>query len=251
MAKQYSISLKTRLYLRSTVFVLMILLNTIFAVCGLTGIYGSAGTISMTAVTFSSLIFCTWLVVCVLADYEIIKSLFSAPKGYHTFLAPVAGWKILLGRLAAILTWDIPGFVIGVVGIVIQSFVFSKLPFSRLFESGNPGWEIIFILIAVLQFILLLLTIFLMAAFAKSIFFSIKIRALLGALGGILVCYVMSWLDLILIPFSGFERKGISLIIQISSSDYLAAGIYLILTLLKAAVLFYITSYLLERKVNI
>lgn len=247
MLKQYSISLKTHFHLRVTVFVLMILLNTIFAVCGLTGAYGNNGYITVTV--FSILIFCTWIVVCILADYEIIKSLFTAPKGYYIFLVPVAGWKVLLGRLAAILTWDIPGFIAGIAGIVVQAFLQSDMPFS--FKIENPVWVITFILMAILKFLLLLLIIFLMAALTKSIFFAVKIRALLGALGGILIYYVMSLLDLILIPFCGFERNGIFISLNITSGNYMAAGIYMLLTLLKVAILFCITSYLLERKVNV
>jgi len=249
MLRQYSLSLKTRFSLRLAASGLMIALNIIFAICGLTGIYGSAGKI--TAVTLSALIFCAWLVVCVLADYEIVKSLFSAPKGYHIFLAPVSSRKILLSRLAAILTWDIPGFVIGVFGIVVQSFLLAETPFSTLLQIRNPINEIFFIILAILQYLLVFLTIFLMAAFTKSIFFSKRARALLGILSGIVICYVMTFFDLILVPFTTVSRYGLSLSLSISTTNYLAMGIYLVLTLIKAAILFYITSYLMERKINI
>ena len=249
MLRQYSLSLKTRISLRLALLVFMIALNIIFALCGLTGIYGTAGNI--TAVTLSSLAFCAWLVVCVLADYEIIKSLFSAPKGYHIFLAPVSSRKILFGRLAAILTWDIPGFVIGVVGIMVQTFLLSDISFSVFNGIKNPVGEIMLLLAGLLQFILLFLIIFLMTALTKSIFYSNRVRALLGILGGILIYYIMSWFDLILLPFTTFNRYGLTLSINITSGNYLAMGIYLALLLLKAAILFYITSYLMERKINI
>jgi len=250
MLKQFSYSLKTRIPLRLTAGILMIVLNIIFTVCGVTGIYGNAGKI--TAVTFSSLAFCAWLVVCVLADSEMIKSLFSAPKGYYVFLTPVSSRKILMGRLAAILVWDIPGFIIGVIGIIVQAFLLARIPLSTLINNNKiDSWEVLSIFLMISQLALFFTTIFFMAALTKSIFFSKKARTLSGILGGLLAVYAMSWFDLILIPFASVQRHGILIQISIPSGDYLATGIFLVLTLLKTAVLFYITSYLMERKINI
>ena len=252
MLRQYSLSMKTHVTLRFTVFLLMLASNIIFAVCGLTDIYGLGGKI--TAVTLSSLMFTVWLMVCFIADYEMIKSLFSVPKGYLVFLTPVARWKILLARLAAILTWEIPGFVIGVIGIIAQSFILSNIRFSILFDSSNySGQEfmIMFIFWLMFEYVILFLTIFFMVTLAKSIFFSKRARALLGIVSGILIHYIMSFLDLLLIPFATVTRFGVFIYIQITSFTSPAFYVYMVLLVIKAAILFYITSYLMERKINL
>lgn len=247
MLRQYSLSLKIRFSLRVTMHMFMVVINIILVVCGFTGIYGD----TVTAFTLSGLTFFAWLVVCILADYEVIKSLYSAPKGYHIFLAPVSGWKILLGRLAAILTWDISGFLIGMAGLTLLTFLYSELSFFMLFENIEPIWDIILIMIGLLYFIICYLIFFLMAALTKSIFFSKRASALWGILGGFLICYIMSWLNLILLPFTAVVQRGGFITLHISSGDYLTVVIYLVLLLLKVTTLFYITLYLTERKINI
>lgn len=249
MLRQYSLSLKTNYYLRLGMFLVMIALNVVFAALGLIGIWSTAGKI--VAVTFSSIFFCVWLVTSIISDYETAKSVYTPPKGYHLFLAPVPAWKILLGRIAAILTWDVTGFIIGVFGITVQSFILADVSFSKLFEIRQPVWIAYFLILGLLQFVLMLLVIFLMAALTKSIFYSFKGRSLFGIGSGLLIAYVLHLLNLILMPFTTVNRHGMTLALNITSHNGFAAAVYLGLTFVKIAAVFYITSYLMERRINV
>ena len=73
-----------------------------------------------------------------------------------------------------------------------------------------------------------------------------------GLLAFLLACgcfYIVSLLQLVLAPFSEIQRYGLIFILSIGHGA--AIPVYILLTLLEAAVLFVLTSKLMERKMNI
>ncbi len=248
MLKKWMYAIRPRLQMRLWTLFALIVLNLIFGICGYTELYGTAGLI--TAITLSSLALCALFVVNILADYEIIRSLFAAPIGYHVFLTPTASWKILLGHVLSIVVQDTIGFALGIAGIVLQAFIFvNHIP--QLTGNINIAEIIILLVTWVLYYFLFILTIFLAIVLWKSIFYQYKGRIVWGILTSIGIVYVLNWLYLLLMPFSELTRHGFLFHISLVPDFNLGMIAYIFLFLCKTAIVFYITAYLMERRMNL
>jgi uncharacterized RDD family membrane protein YckC len=82
----------------------------------------------------------------------------------------------------------------------------------------------------------------------KSLLFSVPASGLLAFLLACACFYVISLLQLLLIPFGTVQRYGLLILLNLGSN---ALPFYALLTLLEAAALFVITSKLMERKINL
>jgi hypothetical protein len=78
--------------------------------------------------------------------------------------------------------------------------------------------------------------------------YSIPASGLLAFLLACVCLYVISLLQLVLIPFGAVDRYGLLIILNLGSNGL---PFYVLLTLLEAAALFVMTAKLMERKMNL
>lgn len=225
-------------------------------VCGILGgfnIYGNGW--KTTAVVFSSIGLGALVIASIIADVQSVKSLYDAPDAYTTNLAPVKGWKILLGRIIPMLVFDIVSVLIGVAGILLQTSILSG--WDIIFKSDYLSYGEIFsqifwlALIIILAYLLIALLVFFFGALTKSVFYRLRFRWFFAAVATIAVFYVMSWFDLSLALVCPLERTRWFFSVWVTMG--LNSGMigYLLLGVVKCVLVFVPTAYLIERKLNV
>lgn len=239
----------TRQNLNQRIFGLagVLIINLVFGVCGSLRLYGDAWMI--VGVVFASLALCGIFIVNIIADFEAIRGLFASPAGYNTALIPVPSWKILLGRLIPIVVLDLVSLAVGVVGIVVQTAILSRLTY----DSGNwnlngLGW---YLTILVLGYLMVALALFFACALSQSLFFRLRFRGFLGLLATLAVLYGFNLLNLVLAPLGVVDRMWVFTSISLVADFNAGMVLYMVLSLAESAALFFATAYLMERKINI
>lgn len=245
MLKQIKYSMRENLNQRMFAIIGTIILNVVFGVIG--QLYGSGWQI--TAVTFSSLSLTAMIIIFIIADAKSIGSLFSAPEGYNIQLAPIPGWKVLLGKIIPIVVFDLIGLAIGIIGVVIQSFFLTNIEINSYNSDLKMLWW--YIPVVIVNYFLLITLIFFGCAASKSLFYSMKPRKLLGTAGFFIMLYILSLPEYLLTLASPFTRQGFFFMITVYTGFNAGMIGYLILCIAKSAALFFVTTYLYERKVNL
>jgi len=245
MRNQFKYSARPYWRQRLFAFAAVVVINVFFGVCGALGPYNFIGGIA--AIVLSSLSLCALLVVSIIADFESIRDLFSAPMGYGAFLTPVPRWKILLGRAAPIVVQDVAGLAVGATGMLVQMLILSDINPTVSYIGLSPAvWSLVAFLLGYSRFVLAL---FFGCTLSHSVFFPLRGRGFLAFLATVLALYLCSLADLALVPFGAMRQAGV--FISISIYGGLGSIVYILLQLVKIAALFCATSYLMERKINL
>lgn len=250
MKAQFKYSLRAHLMPRAAFMAVVLVMNLVFGILGNYNVYGQAGKI--TAVTLCSIALFGIFIMCVITDFELLKGICTAPAGYSTILAPVDSWKIILPRVITILVEDMICFVIGISGVVVQSFILAGLPWEMFYSetSGRPPF-LWLSLVTVLGYVYVILLVMFCIALSKSLFYSIKAGTLLAVITTVAVAYAFSLLDFILAPFGAVESYSIFYSVQLLLGPNPGTIVYLLLSLCKSVALFIAASYLMERKINL
>lgn len=207
------------------------------------------GILHTTGIVFSSLAMCALFIVNIIADVEIIRSIFTAPIGYNVLMTPVAGWKILLGRVLPMVLLDLASLAVATAGIVLQALQMAGDSSMDLgSDPASIGW---FALILFVNYFALMMAILFGCALSKSVFFRTRARGFLGFLAVCATLYVMNLLDLALGVVAPVQRYHMLFAISIHTGFNAGMIGYLVLGIAKTAALFFATSYLIERKVNL
>ncbi len=226
-----------------------VVLNLIFAICGITGASGTVGMII--GVTLCSLSLCALGIVNIIADVASIRSLFTAPAGYLCALTPQPRWKVLLGRVLVILIWDLVTLAIASLGIVLQASTLAGNIIQLQSSTSDISTMLWTVVIFVLYYALILLAVFFAAAVAKGPFFRLPGSGFLGFLVFCAVLYVHSLLNIVLSPFAQMSRYGAFFSISITPGTNAGMIAFVILIVIELVALFCASVYLMERKVNL
>jgi hypothetical protein len=239
----------SRINLDQRVFTLIgtVIVNLAFYILGAAGVLPMGWMV--VGEVFSSISLTALVVVIIIADVQAVSSLFSPPGGYIDALTPVRGWKIILGRIIPMVILDLISLAIGIVGVVLQASLLTDM--GSVEGIGVRSEDMFSVILVVIGYFMLLLLIVFACAFAKSVLFPLAGRGVLGAAAAIVVVYLFSWLDMILAPFAQISRFGMFFSVEFISGWNAGTIAYLILTLVKAAILLIVSSYLYERKVNL
>jgi hypothetical protein len=117
-------------------------------------------------------------------------------------------------------------------------------------SAGMPealAWLLLLVYLISGYLLVVMLILFLIST-RKSLFYAKPAGGLLTALFAVGVLFIINLSQFLLIPFGAVTRFGVSFIISLGRSGMFAHSMLLLII---AAVLFVITSKLLERKVNI
>jgi len=208
----------------------------------------------ITAVALGGTAIGVMTVTNIIADIGIARRMFSAPGAYMHALTPAPRSQILLASVITMIVMDIVSMT-----VVIYSEVILALNLA-----GDNIWNIVWSAInsnqliagGVLQSIALMITGYLLVMMVimfcitarKSIFYNVNAGGLLTAVLCVGVIYAISLSTLVLAPFGTVSRFGFFFTISLGGAG---AIMYALLTLIQAAVLYIVTSKLMERKLNI
>ena len=253
MKAQFKYAFRSGLYIRGGVFAVIFVMNTVFITLSMAGQLPLAARI--TAVSLGGVAIAVMVAANFIGDFSIGRRIFAAPGAYLQMLTPAPRWKILLASVVAMSVMDIVSmaFVIGsqvmlalnLVGGEIRNLIASTL-------RDNPEFVIygIWGALLIIAGYFLVLSIILFAVTAqKSFLYTLPASGFLAFLLAYACVYAVSLSQLILVPFGSVQRFGIFIIISLGSNVMFIA--YILLLLIEAAILFVISSKLLEKRINL
>jgi hypothetical protein len=256
MKAQFKYAFKTGLSVRSGVFAVIFVMNTVFIVLGSLGLLPLAAHI--TAVSLGGVAIAVMLAFNIISDIAIIRRMFSAPQAYLYALTPVPRWKIILASVIAMAVLDFVTMAVVITAEVWLSFNLVGGGIWRIvWDAINMNyaeylyrlWHIP--LLAAGYFFIMMLIIFCVTV-KQSYLFKKPASGLLVFLLACGCLYIFSLLQLVLLPFGTVERYGIYIIITLGMPGIKAAfPLYVLLILLETAGLFILSSKLMERRINI
>jgi len=252
MKAQFKYAFKTGLTLRGAAFAFIFAMDAVFIALGSLGFLPFAA--QVTAVALAGVAISVMLVFDIIGDIAIIRRMFVTPDAYLYALTPVPRWKTLLASV----------IVTAVLDIVTMAVVITAEVWLSLILAGEGAWQTAWgyisansseflyglwlVPLLAAGYLLLMMIIMFCQTAKKSILFGIPASRLLAFLLACVCLYVISLLQLVLIPFSAIERYGLLIILHLGKN---ALPFYALLLLLEAAALFVITSKLMERKINL
>jgi hypothetical protein len=222
------------------------------------GILGSLGALpaaaQITAVALGGMAIAVMLAANIIDDVAIARRMFSAPDAYLYALTPAPRWKTLLSSLTAMTVMDAVTLTVVISGEVWLVFnMVDEMTGIRVGDflrdmGANILPALYYILYFVSAYLLFVLVVLFSVSAGKSIFYKKAASGLLAFLLAWGCLYISSLLQLVSAPFGTVARFGPAFTITVGHAG---AWVNVIMTLIQVAVLFVLTSKLLERKVNI
>ena len=242
------------LYIRGIVFAVIFTMNTIFILLSSFGFLPFAA--HVTAVSLGGVAIAIMLALNIIGDISIASRMYHSPDAYVNMLTPIPRWKILFTSVITMTGMDII-----TMATVIYQEVWLSLSLAgnqRIISAfvwairNNPSDMLIIIwgiLLLIAGYLLVLMIIFFCVTAKKSIFYKIPASGLLTFLLACGLLYILSLPQAVFIPFGTIERFSIFFVINLSGTAVIPIAFFILL--LEAAVLFYITSKLMERRINL
>jgi len=252
MKAQFKYAFRSGLSFRGAAFAVIFVMDAVFIALGSLRLLPTAAQI--TAVSLGGVAIAVMLVFNIISDIAVIRRMFSVPEAYLYALTPSPRRKILLASVVVTAILDIVTMTVVITGEVWLSFILAGEEIWRNvwnFISANASDLPFFLWSAALLaagYLLVMMVILFCITAKKSILFGFPASGLLTFLLGCVCFYVVSLLQLALIPFSAVNRLGLLIILNLDNNTL---PFYVLLTLLEAAALFVITSKLMERRINL
>jgi len=253
MKAQFKYATRAGMSPRLYAFAVILVMNLAFIIPGLFGILPLAAQI--TAVSLSGTAIGVMAVINIIGDTSIIRHMFSAPGAVFYALTPAPRKKTLLASMITMFVMDIITMAVTIISVVMLSISLG----SRF--TGINVWEmtttygvleaqnVLLPLALIIATYLLVMTLILFCiAMRKSVFYSKPAGGLLTFLLVLGVLYIISVSPLLLAPFATVSRFYLFFTVSVG---FLGMGLYALLLLIFSAVMFALTSYLYERKINI
>jgi len=252
MKTQFKYAFLNGLSIRGIAFAVILVMNAVFIILGFTlklpfavhVVFMSLGGIAVAAMFAAN----------IGSDVIMIRRMFASQDAYLQALTPVPRWKTLLANVITMMCMDIFTMFIASVSITWISFnyigndIWQK--FWDIFLSEDfilySSWSSAAMIACYLLFVMVILF---CAAAKKSFLYKLPASGFLAFLLALVCFYIVSLLQIIVLPMSSVQIFGI--FIMLSPNSAAAFPLLILLTLLEAAGLFVLTSKLIERKINI
>lgn len=254
MKAQFKYAILNGLQMRGITFIIIFTLNTVFILLGSLGLLPVAAKI--TAVSLGGVAIAVMFAANLVGDISIARRMYHTPDSYLNMLTPVPRWKILLTSVTTMAAMDIITMVIVIIQEVWMSFILAGTEgIWRLIvlamreyptEASYVFWGFLFIIAG---YLLVLMIIMFCVTAKKSILFKVPASGFLTFLLACGCIYILSLLQIVLAPFGSIQRQGIFIIINLSGTAFLPVPF--VLMLFGTIVLFFITSKLMERRINL
>jgi len=252
MKTQFKYAFITGFPFRGAAFAFIFVMDAVFIVFGSLGLLPFAA--KVTAVSLGGVAIAVMMVFDIISDIAILRRMFVAPEAYLYALTPSPRRKILLASVIATAVLDIVTMAVVITAEVWLSFILAGEEIWRTIwyyistNSSDFLYGLWFVPLLAAGYMLLLMVILFCITVKKSILFSTPASGLLAFLFACACFYVISLLQMVLVPFGTVQRHGLLIFLNLGSN---ALPFYVLLTLLEAIALFVVTSKLLERKINL
>ncbi|MDR0323225.1 MAG: hypothetical protein LBI12_02105 [Treponema sp.] len=253
MKAQFKYAIISGLYVRGPVFIVVFIMNTVFVILGSLGLLPFAA--KVTAVSLGGVAIAVMFAANIIGDVAIANRMFSKPTAYLYALTPEPRWKTLFASVITMAVMDIVTMAIVITEEVWLSLILAgdnilNIVLETMKENApDVLFGFWYVLLLAAGYLLMMMIILFCVTAKKSIFSNAPASGLLAFLLACGCIYAVNLLSLILVPFGIVERFNIFIILTFTSR--MVIPFLVLLTLLEAAGLFFITSKLLEKRVNI
>ena len=252
MKAQFKYAFRTGIYARGVAFAVIFVMNLVFIVLGSMGLLPFAA--KVTAVALGGVAIAVMIVFNIVSDIAIVSRMFSAPGAYLHALTPAPRKQILLSSILTMMILDIVTMAVVITGEVMLSFNLagdgiSSMVFNFIRAESSILLNVLlpFVLL-IAGYLLVVMGIIFCISVNKSVFYQKRAGGLMTAIVAIAVIYIVNISSFLLAPFGAVSRLALFFTITIGT---VGTGMYALLNLILAAVLFVLTSKLMERKINI
>jgi len=252
MKAQFKYAFRTGLTFRGATFAVIFVIDAVFIALGSLGLLPFAA--KVTAVSLGGVAISVMLVFDIIGDIAIIRRMFSSPEAYLYALTPAPRREILLASVIVTAILDIVTMAVVITAEVWLSFILAgevtwQTVLNYIRTNGSAFlYGLWYVPLLVAGYLLLMMVILFCITAKKSILFRTPASGLLAFILACACFYVISLLQLVLLPFGTVERYGLLIILTLGNN---ALPFLALLMLLEAAALFVITSKLMERKINL
>jgi len=252
MKAQFKYAFRAGLNVRLTTFAIIFTMNLVFIILNIFGALPFAG--QVTAVSLGGVAIAVMMVVNVIGDVSIVSRMFSAPGAYLHALTPAPRRQILLAGVITMMIKDIVTMTVVITSEVILSLQLAGdnvISIVWTFIRSNTGdilYGLLYTSLLIVGYMFVMMIIMFCITVNKSIFYQKRLGGLMTGILAVAVCYVFTLSSFLIAPFGTVQRIGMNFMITAGTAGSIA---YIILILAQAAILFILTSKLMERKVNI
>ncbi|MDR1205803.1 MAG: hypothetical protein LBL26_10050 [Peptococcaceae bacterium] len=249
MLKQFKYALRETGALRLGTFAGVVAVNAVFFV--LASIFSDIGWPRVSAIVFSSLALCAVAGCCVVADISTFRGIFHPDRADYVLLTPAGGAEILSGRVLIMVLADLINLAAGIAGVLLQSLRRVEINWEMFAEDIAADVIVPSLMLILLFYLMLTLALFFARAMRASVFHSVAGGGILASLSGAAAVYVLSFMDFALLPLGSLQRHGTFFVIMLDLGFNWGVAAFLLLSLVKCAVLFVLTARLIERRINL
>jgi len=239
--------------LRLTVFAVIFAVNLVFILLGLLGMLPLAAKI--VAVSLSGTAIGVMVIFNIIGDISIINRMFNAPGAVLHALTLTPRKNRLLASILSMTIMDFVTMAVTIFGTVILGLnlgaYYTEMSFSQMLSFGNnyfPLSELIAIALLLAGYFYLIMLIVFCKAVRKSVLYNKPAGGLLAFLVAVGVIYISNISAFLLAPFGTVSRFYAFFTIDVGN---LGMGMYALLIFIIAAVMFTLSTRLIERKINI
>ena len=238
---------------RLIVFAVILVMNLAFIIPGLFGVLPTAALI--TAVSLSGTAIGVMAVFNIIGDISIGNTMFSASGATFYALTPAPRRNTLLASVIAMTVMDFITMALSITAVVILSITLgNQFTDFSVWEAmrGNIGIDTQNVLVPLALLLTFYLFIMMLIMFCRTVRKSVLYNKHAGGFLTFLIAFGIFYLSsasaLLLAPFGTVTRIYMFFTVTVG---LFGMGMYALLLLIFAAVMFYLTSRLMERKMNI
>jgi len=253
MKAQFKYAFRTSLSPRLIVFAIILVMNLAFIIPAMIGILPIAAMI--TGVSLSGSAIAVMFTFNLVGDIQIIRRMFSPSGAVLYAITPTPRRNTLIASIVSMTIMDFVTMAISIVCVVILSLNLAGhymddnlwVMLNSYYINGVQNILIPFANILAAYLFVMMLVIF-CCTIRKSVFFSKPAGGFLTFLVAVGILFIANISTLLLAPFGYVSRLFIFFTVTVG---FLGFGMYALLQLIFAAVLFVLTTRLLERRINI
>jgi len=239
--------------LRLTVFAVIFAVNLVFIFLGLLGVLPLAAKI--VAVSLGGTAIGVMAIFNIIGDISIINRMFNAPGAVFYALTPIPRKNRLLASIISMTIMDFVTMAVTIFAVAVLALNlgahYSEISFSAMLSYGNyhfPLSAIISIALLLAGYLYLIMLIVFCKAVRKSVLYNKPAGGLLAFLVAVGVIYISNISAFLLAPFGTVSRFYAFFTIDVGK---LGMGMYALLIFIITAVMFVLSTRLMERKINI
>jgi len=251
MKAQFKYAFRAGMSPRLYAFAVILVLNLAFIIPGMLGLLPLAAMI--TGVSLSGTAISVMLVFNIIGDISIIRTMFHSQSAVLYALTPAPRRTRLIASITAMTVMDFVTMFVSIIGVSILGLnlgsTYSGMTIMGILSyAGTARYSLISLAILLAFYLFIIMLVIFCRAMRKSTFYNKRAGGFLTFLLAVGILYIFSASPLLLAPFGTVGRFYGFFTVTLG---YLGMGMYALLMLIFAAVMFVLTANIMERKMNI